>query len=497
MALVDFGLGVQPCRSELIYFRNGSGAQLPAQIEGSRVVLAMPDGKVELVRDDVRKIVRGFWPEAEWEARREKARIVGREARFHAVWWAIENGLSTDVAAELRELHALDPEHRVVTRMANVLNRLDQPCADPDYTRFQKALGIETTVARGPHVILLHQHSDAEADERVALLERVITGYHLLFAAQGIELNVPRRRLVSAWFAEQKDYLAFLRSEDALAFASTRGYFHPTWDAVVAFDARSTDQQRTARSKMATRRDELRRFGEAVGHAPPRSRVKVKLADLPTRTLGRAEAKALIAQLEGEVTCETMLLDLDRRSIDLGTAAHEMIHQLARDSGLVPRHDSFPVWLHEGLAAQFEVIRGGRWAGISRAHDLRLPDWRRLQSPLALERLVRNAGFGRGYQRDLYAQAWALVYFLRTQHSQQFLTFIDLLRSPDRSEPSPEASSGDRVFDAFRRAFGSDLDRLEEDWRRFMKSVETPLEQNAPATETASKIKPITCRHND
>ena len=59
-----------------------------------------------------------------------------------------------------------------------------------------------------------------------------------------------------------------------------------------------------------------------------------------------------------------------------------MIHQLASDSGLVPRHDAFPVWLHEGLAAQFEVIRGGRWAGISRAHDLRLPDWRRLQSPL-------------------------------------------------------------------------------------------------------------------
>ena len=113
-------------------------------------------------------------------------------------------------------------------------------------TAFQKALGIETRVARGPHVILFHQHSDAEADERIALLERVITGYHLLFAAQGIELTVPRRRLVSAWFADQKDYLAFLHAEDADAFATTRGYFHPTWNAVVAFDARSTEQQRTA-----------------------------------------------------------------------------------------------------------------------------------------------------------------------------------------------------------------------------------------------------------
>ena len=81
--------------------------------------------------------------------------------------------------------------------------------------------------------------------------------------------------------------------------------------------------------------------------------------------MGRTEAKGVIARLEGQITCETMLLDLDRRSIDLGTAAHEMIHQLAVESGLVPRHDAFPHWLHEGLAAQFEVIRGGRWSGIS------------------------------------------------------------------------------------------------------------------------------------
>ena len=90
----------------------------------------------------------------------------------------------------------------------------------------------------------------------------------------------------------------------------------------------------------------------------------------------------------------------------------------------------FPYWLHEGFAAQFELIRGGRWAGISRANDLRLPDWRGLQPAARLERLVRDADFGRGYQRDLYAQAWALVYYLRTRHPDEFLTFLDLLRNP-------------------------------------------------------------------
>jgi hypothetical protein len=195
----------------------------------------------------------------------------------------------------------------------------------------------------------------------------------------------------------------------------------------------------------------------------------------------------VITRLEGEITGELLLLDLDRRSTDLGTAAHEMVHQLAVESGLVPRHDAFPHWMHEGLAAQFEVIRGGRWAGISRAHDLRLPDWRRIQEPLKLERLVRDAGFGRGYQRDLYAQAWALVYYLRTQRSREFLTFIDLLRGPTDGAPDTPSAGGDRIFSAFQRAFGTDLDRLEKDWRAFMATVHTPLEQNAPTEQPARK----------
>ena len=488
IGIVCAGLARGAARAELIYFPKGSAVQAPATIEGKHVVLALPEGNVELAREDIRKLVPGFWPPNEWDARSRKSRGLGVEARFATVWWALENGLTTEVAGEVREIHRLDPKHAPAARMAAGLDRLEQPCADPDFAGFKKALGTEVNQARGPHVILFHQHSDAEANERIALLERVIAGYHLLFAAQGIELAVPRRRLVSAWFADKKDYLAFLHAEGADAFASTRGYYHPTWSAVVAFDARSTTEQQTARKKLTARQEELLRSGERIDEAPPRSRIKIQLAGEPARTLGRAEAKAFIDRLDGENRCETLLLELDRRAIDLGTAAHEMIHQLAVDSGFLPRHDAFPHWLHEGLAAQFEVIRGGRWAGISRAHDLRLPDYRRTQSPPRLERLVRDAGFGRGYQRDLYSQAWALVYYLRTQRPREFLTFIDLLRGPSAWDGlAPPPSLDDRVFVTFQRAFGTDLGRLEQDWRHYMETVQTPLEQNAPASDSLAK----------
>jgi hypothetical protein len=476
-------------RADLIYFRGGGDAQLPASVKGDRVELSLPDGTLELrLREDIVKRVAGFWPAEEWVSRRRESRGAGFAARYAAAWWAIENGLTEEAAVEVRELHALDPQHGPTARMVAVLDRLDRPCPDPDVAAFRAALGVEIRVARGPHVLLLHQHNDAEAAERIAVLERVITGFHLLFAAQGVELRVPRHRLVSAWFADRKDYLAFLHRQGADAFATTSGYFHPTWDAVVACDARSTEKQRAARATLATRREELRRYSEMLEQMLPRSRLRLKLGDEPTRSVGRTDGRALIDRMEREASYRTALLDLDWRSSDLGLAAHEMVHQLTSDSGLVPQHGAFPIWLHEGFAAQFELIRGGRWAGISRVNDLRLPDWRNLQPAARLEKLVRDAGFGRGYQRDLYAQSWALVYFLRTRHSDEFLTFLDLLRNPLSELASDDEAAGDstpvprseRVIVAFRRAFGNDLDTLDRDWHRYMAGIRTPLEQHAP-----------------
>ncbi len=99
-------------RGDLIYFTKGGEAQLPARVEGNRVLLSMPDGEIELSREDVRKIVPGFWPAAEWPARRQKALAGGFDARFAAMWWALENGLTEEVAEEVRALHRAGPEAR-------------------------------------------------------------------------------------------------------------------------------------------------------------------------------------------------------------------------------------------------------------------------------------------------------------------------------------------------------------------------------------------------
>ncbi len=75
------------------------------------------------------------------------------------------------------------------------------------------------------------------------------------------------------------------------------------------------------------------------------------------------------------------------------------------------------------------------------------------------------------------------------RHPREFLTFLDLLRSPEigGNRRFPAACPWRPSFPRFQRAFGSDLDALERDWRAFMATVKTPLEQNQPPDQKTPK----------
>ena len=428
--------------ADLVYFARGGQAQLVATFEGDRVRLETPDGPKVFPRSDFLAIVPESGPSKEWPGRRDSAKSEGSvEARFKAAWWALENGLTREAIASFDELRRLGSSHSPTRRVAAGLDALALPCPDPDLDRFRKRLRPwKFREARSAHVILFHQGDDALARERLDVLERVTQTFLLLHAAQGIALPAPKTRLVSVYFADRRDYVQFLRQADADLFAETQGYYHPTLNAVFAFDTRSSVEQQTGRRAIANRRKD----GVA----------------------------------EGELARQALLLDLDWRSKDLGIAAHETVHQLTVETGLAPRFDDFPSWLHEGLAAQFEVVRGGRWAGVGRVHDLRLLDWRSIHPAPRLAPLVRDNGLGLGYRRDLYAESWALVYYLRKAHPREYLTFLDLLRTP-RSASSPR---GERTAEAFRIAFGGKLAELESSWHRYLAALKTPLEAARPVS---------------
>ena len=461
-------------KGEIIRFARGGQVQVPAEVEGPVVRLDTPDGFMEFRREDLRRIAPGGSPERDWPARREAALAGGSDSRFAAAWWALCNGLTPEAEEMLRALHAADPAHQPTARMVATLDRLDQPCDDPPLDPIWKSLNAPAEVARGDHVLLIHQLSPQDAAERIELLERVVKTFYLMFDAQAIDLDVPCRRLVSVWLARQEDYRAWLRSENGAGYQNTQGYFHPTLNAVIMWDSRQTTRQRAAKSAIGARRRELTRlvsFGESEGFE---NGLWSSPVDPLLRVIPSPLGKDQVSTLQRDLNRRQLLLDLERRRVDLGTAAHETVHQLVMNSGLAPRQDAFPLWLHEGLAAQFEVIRGGRWAGVGRANDSRLPDWRRIYPHPRLSPLIRDVGFGPGYRRDTYAAAWALVYYLRKAHPCEFRTFLDLLRTP-RSE---DVTTTEHVVDAFHKAFAGQFEHLESDWHRYMNAVRLPAEGN-------------------
>jgi hypothetical protein len=273
-------------------------------------------------------------------------------------------------------------------------------------------------VAQSGSIVFLHAVPDPEAEAWLHELDRVVQAFDQEMARLGVAIAPRGVRVVLARLGRRDDYLEFLRREGAQAYRSSQGYFHPVDGFVVV--AASEGEPATAQ-----RMRELSDAGQ------------------------KRELDALRAE------------NLRR---DLGTAAHELIHALVRASGLASSVASWPRWLHEGLAMQFEVVIDGRWAGLppDAPNPTRADAWRRLEPKPRLVPLVRDEGFSAGYQPARYAAAWSLVAWLRIKHPREFGALIQALETQARE---PAARRSERWL---RERIGPDLAVAETQWHDYM-----------------------------
>ena len=433
-------MGANPTlmRADWVTFARGGSVELPTDVRGETVGLIVPWGRAEFPRAAISSIIPADSPADEWRRRRERAEQSPSVAdRFGAAWWALEHGLTEESIAMLRASAAAPhaEPHAPLDRVMGMLGLLEQATPEPDTLPVLKLIGTaDWNELSGRHVVLLSRASPEVAAERLALLDRVVTTYYLVLAAHGLELPLPPRKLISVLFDRRADYQKALSRIEAEPFSNTQGYYHPELKVVFAFDTRSSSTQAMARRDLGVRR--------AAANLTPEQRV--------------------------EIDRQALLLDLQWKTVDLGIAAHETVHQLVAASRLVERFDGWPNWLHEGFSAQFEVIQAGRWVGVGRDNRSRHDDLIASQSPPQLLRLLQDQGLTHGYHRDRYAEAWALVYFLRKEKPGEFMNYLHLLRNPrgDPQEGSTEIS--------FREAFGGNLNRIQAEWRSFLRDQRSP-----------------------
>ena len=383
--------------------------------------------------------------------------------RFEAAQWALSHGLLSSFYQAVEKTLEADPNHARANMVKKLKARMDSPLGDS--TQQEKELKDlvgrpDMTIKMSKHFILMHDTPSKpfegrkipRADERLLLLEQVYESFLLRFFASGVELEIPKDRLKVLLFSEHKDYLFFATKLDP-SLSSAAGFWSPTSNTSVFYDNGTTEDFKQLLDLSANLQE-------------------LKAVVVRKRVGGAADIRHLADSLK-------FLIGMERENLDVKVVSHETTHQMAGNTGLLPRDVRVPAWVHEGLATYFETSEGANWGGIGAVNEDRL-NWYRALEP---DKEHSNIDFIVGDQIFDYAgshastvhgygQAWALTHFLMERHFDEFIAFYRRL-----GEMPPEVQfSQATLTTVFNECIKKDRRSLDIEWRSYMRGLKTDLD---------------------
>lgn len=388
----------------------------------------------------------------------------GKDAdqRMAVAQWALRNGLLPQFYTAIDKVLEINPDHPRASLVKQLKQQMDRPLADSSkqIAELKAMVGRDDMkVKQSKHFVLMHDTPDTltrgkltRADERIQLLETVYECFLLRFYAYGVKLEIPTERLKVLLFNDYKQYRLFA-DKIGPELASASGFWEHERNTSVFFDHGTNDTFKA-----------LKKFSDEL-----QQRKKEAVRD---RDLGAATLVRLADTIE-------LLIEIEREDSDISVVSHEATHQMAGNTGLLPRHVRIPSWVHEGLATYFETPDGATWAGVGAVNEERL-DWYRA---LDRDRVHSNIGFIVGDQifdyagslgstLHAYGQAWALTNFLLEKHFDKLMTFYRRL-----GELPPDTFLSQEIINQiFDECVGISRDKLDEQWRAYMKTLKTDVE---------------------
>ncbi|HZN34873.1 MAG TPA: DUF1570 domain-containing protein [Pirellulaceae bacterium] len=395
------------------------------------------------------------------------SRVLGRagsdaEKRMEAAQWALRHGLLAQFYSTIDKVLEANPRHPRALLVRQLKAQMDAPLADPSRQEqeLRKLVPLESMKFKtSKHFLLMHDTPDTltkgkltRADERLQLLETVYECFLLRFYAYGVALEVPKERLKVVLFNDYQQFRQFADKQSP-ALASASGFWDGETNTSVFFDHGTNDEFKALKQIS----DELQfRKEEAVRTRAGNAANLVRTAD----TL-------------------KMLVEIERENCDIEVVSHETTHQMAGNTGLLPRHVRIPTWVHEGLATYFETPDGATWGGIGEVNASRLSlyrdlEWDKTHSNIGFIVGDQIFDFARTTRGTLhgYGQSWALTHFLLEKHFDKFMTFYRRL-----GELPPDTFlSSDVVNRLFDESLGLDRNVLDSQWRLYMSNLKTDVE---------------------
>ncbi|HLJ10824.1 MAG TPA: DUF1570 domain-containing protein [Planctomycetaceae bacterium] len=384
------------------------------------------------------------------------------EAVLKAAVWALKKGRLTDFYAGVDAVLKLEPTHEAALRIKELKKQMDKPL--PENSSTEKRLRSivnrpKMRIEKSNHFILLHDtdakpepgHRKTRAKERLDLLEKVYESFLLLFHAQDVQLDIPTERMMVVLFKEEPDFRDYAVGLHP-SMASAAGFWEQIRNVSYFYDHGTTKTFKALQK------------AQAEMH---------KIAKDARKMKGGGDLIRLVKTLD-------LLIEEEKENSDVTVVSHEATHQMAGNTGLLPRHVEIPSWVHEGLATYFEAPGDATWAGIGAVNEERLAFYRVLEP----DRVHSNIDFIVGdqifdYAANIYgilhgyAQAWALTHFMLENHTKEFVSFYRMLGEMPPDVPmSPEL-----LTQLFSRVFGSDHKSLDQEWRSYMRTLKTDYER--------------------
>ncbi|MEX2174081.1 MAG: DUF1570 domain-containing protein [Pirellulaceae bacterium] len=467
LLVLVLGFGISPARADILFYTLPGGRATIA-LQGS--ASGNPGGTSTFTHPkfgrihfdsksvDIRKI-----PTMQTQFTRLLSRSAGDADKcMEAAQWALRHGLLPQFHTAVEQALKHDPNHiraRLVKKLKAQMDA-DLGSGAPQIQEMRQLVGrASMKIAESPHFVLMHDTPDTpirgkltRADERIKLLETVYECFLLRFYAYGVELEIPREKLKVVLFNEYEQYLAFAKKLDP-SLTSASGFWSSDNNTAVFYD-HGTNAQFKA----------LAEFSQELQ--------KLKTQAQRQRAANAADIVRLADTLR-------LLVEIERENSDIEVVSHEITHQMAGNTGLLPRYVQVPSWVHEGLATYFETPNGASWGGVGAVNSSRLEFYR----VLAPDREHSNLDFIVGDQIfdyaathtgkvHGYAQAWALTHFLMEKHFEKFMSFYRRL-----GEMPPDLRlSADAVNALFDESLGIDRSQLDGEWRAYMGTLQTDLE---------------------
>lgn len=277
------------------------------------------------------------------------------------------------------------------------------------------------------HYLICYNTSPAYAEWVGGLYERLFSAFYNYWQRRKVELQEPEFPLVALVFDSQSSYAQYVRHELGDSTRSIIGYYSLKSNQVNMYDLTGVEELKFSGDRSSS-----------------------------------ARINAVLSQPGSERTVATIV--------------HEATHQIAFNSGLQTRFADIPFWVSEGIAIYFEtpdLSSSKGWRNIGGVNRVNLFNFRKSLRDRPADALVRLIGDDKRFRdpataSDAYAEAWALNYFLLRKHEKKYVQYLKEL---GQLSALVEEGTEFRV-NLFKKHFGQDLTAVNNEFLRYMRSVQ-------------------------